>query len=150
MKKLRCCIIFSFLLCLFLSACHDKPDAIDSHGNPIHLSDYHGKWLVVNYWATWCKPCLVELPELNALYLAHQQNIGVLGVSFDGLSALELQQVATSLHLTLPLLSNFPLAKFGVQEIPSLPVTLLITPEGKLHKVLYGPQTQASLLAQIQ
>jgi peroxiredoxin len=148
MKTLRF-LILGLLLSICVIACHNKPDATDSHGNPIYLSNYQGKWLVVNYWATWCEPCLTELPALNALYANHSDKLVVLGVNFDSLPAAEIQHFADTLHLTLPLLSSFPLTKFDIQEIPTLPATLIITPQGKLHKILYGSQTQETLLKEI-
>jgi len=143
-------LVCSFLLGLSLTACHNTPDAVDNTGKPIYLADYHGKWVVVNYWATWCQPCLTELPVLNALQAQHADKMVVLGVSFDGLSNTDLQRFANTQHLTLPLLSNFPIAKFGIDEIPSLPVTFIITPQGKLAKTLYGPQTKESLLRSLK
>jgi peroxiredoxin len=137
-------------ICLFLTACHATPDAIQSDGKPLYLSDYRGKWMVVNYWATWCHPCLAELPELNTLYRQHADTIVVLGVSFDGLSNTDIQQFAKTQHLTFPLLSHFPIEKFSVQDISSLPMSFLITPQGKLAKILYGTQTEKSILENIK
>ncbi|HVV67433.1 MAG TPA: TlpA disulfide reductase family protein [Gammaproteobacteria bacterium] len=148
MKKLFLTIIL--ILACFASACNKQPDAVDSQGKAISFSDYRGKWLVVNYWATWCKPCLTELPELNALYAAHQDKLVVLGISFDHLPNTEIQQFAQPLQLKFPLLSQFPTEKFGIKDIPTLPVTFLISPQGKLTQTLYGPQTKASLLTAME
>ena len=43
----------------------------DINGNKLNLSSYHGKWVVVNYWATWCPPCIVEMPELQSFHDEH-------------------------------------------------------------------------------
>lgn len=147
MKAARFLIFSFFILCV--TACHPKPDATDSHGNPIYLSDFHGKWIIVNYWATWCPPCLKELPALNALYANHHDKLVVLGVNFDGLPSADIDNFSQKLHLTFPLLSSFPLSKFDVKEIATLPTTLIITPEGKLHKIVYGPQTEGMLLKEM-
>lgn len=140
-------VVLALIFCL--SACHSNPDAKDSQGNAIYLSDYQGKWLIVNYWATWCKPCLVELPELSALHNQLPDKLVVLGVSFDHLSNAEIQQFAAPLKLNFPLLSEFPISKFGIDNIPSLPVTFIIDPRGQLAETLYGPQTKQSLLTAI-
>jgi peroxiredoxin len=140
--------MLSFSLCL--AACHKLPDAVDSQGQPVYLTDYKGKWVVVNYWAAWCKPCLAELPDLSALAKQYADKVTVLGVSFDTLSNAEIQKFADSLHLNFPLLANFPIEKFAVSEIPSLPMTLLISPQGTLVQTLYGPQTKESLLKSMQ
>lgn len=143
MKKLfllTCITLFTFIL----TACR-QPDLTDSQDNPIHLSDYRGKWLVVNYWATWCQPCVHELPELNGLYLSHSDQVMVLAVNFDSLPHHEINQFTQALHLKIPFLSRFPAEKYGITEISALPVTFLISPEGKLIETLHGPQTQAGL-----
>jgi peroxiredoxin len=139
-----------FIIVMGLYGCSKQPDAIDSHGKPLNFSDYRGKWLVVNYWATWCKPCLTELPELNALYQTHADKLLILGVNFDHLPAAEIQKFAEPLQLKFPLLSQFPLEKYGIKDIPTLPVTFLISPEGKLAQALYGPQTSTNLLVAME
>lgn len=137
-------IFSSVLFSLLLTHC-SKPDAHDSEGRPIRLADYHGKWVVINYWATWCEPCLQELPELNKFYRHYSDRAVVLGVSFDSLPSAEIQQLATRLALQFPLLSSFPLEKLGVASVTTLPITFVIAPDGRLQETLHGPQTQASL-----
>ena len=51
-------------------------------GGEVALSDYLGQWVVVNYWATWCAPCVKEMPELSTLHEAHE-DIVVLGLAFE-------------------------------------------------------------------
>ena len=130
---------------LFLSSCSSKPDTQDSHGNPITLSAYKGKWLVVNYWAEWCKPCLTELPDLNQLYEKHKAQVMVLGVNFDKMAPLQINQFAQKLAINFPLLQNFPIQRYGVTDINGLPTTFIINPEGKLTQTLHGPQTHEQL-----
>ncbi len=128
-----------------LLAATPSADIRDNHGRLINLSDYRGQWIIVNYWATWCQPCLKELPELNTFYQQNRQRALVLGVSYDGLAKAEINQLAQTLHLQFPLLQKFPLKRFGIQNIPALPVTFLIDPQGQLHETLHGPQTATSL-----
>lgn len=146
MQTIYRCLTFIILL-ICLSSCHKAPDTIDSNNNPVYLSEYKDKWMVINYWATWCKPCLMELPELNAFHAQYGNKVAVLGVNFDGLPNTDIKHFADRLHLTFPLLSNFPGKKFGIDDISSLPVTFIINPQGKLFKTLYGPQTHKSLLS---
>ncbi len=145
MKK----ILLGFLFIFCLAGCNKTPEVVDSQGRALNFSDYQGKWLVINYWATWCKPCLEELPELNALYASHPEQLMVIGVSFDNLSSNEIQKFAQPLQLRFPLLSRLPDEKFGIKDIPTLPVTFLISPQGKLTQTLYGAQTQSSLLTRM-
>ncbi len=139
-------LILLFGFCIGLTACKRGVDVIDAQGHKIRMVDYHDKWVVINYWATWCKPCLTELPELNTLYHTHTDKVVVLGVSFDGLSNAQIGEFAASLKLDFPMLSQFPIAKWGVNDISSLPVTFIVDPRGKLSQTLFGPQTQQSLL----
>lgn len=150
MKTLKHLMLI-LLTALFLTACNElaPPDGVTANETAIHLSDYKGKWVVVNYWAAWCEPCLTELPELNALYHAHKDKVMVLGVSFDRLLRQDVITFAKSLNIDFPMLMTFHIGKFKIDEVPSLPVTFLISPDGKLAKTLYGPQTQDSLLKEM-
>jgi thiol-disulfide isomerase/thioredoxin len=123
-----------------------KSNPVDSQGHPISLSHYKGKWVLVNYWAKWCEPCLKELPELDAFYQAHQNNVMVLGVSFDNLSNIEINDFSKQLGIHFPMLRKLPLMQFNVAKLDTLPTTIVISPQGKLTKVLYGPQDQTHLL----
>jgi thiol-disulfide isomerase/thioredoxin len=149
MKKLTH-YIFVLLLATLLAACNQPaPDGVDVNEAPINISSYQGKWVVVNYWAMWCKPCLEELPELNKLYKNHKDKVMVLGVSFDVLPNDNISTFAKSLHLTFPMLTRFDLEKFGVAHVPTLPMTFLFSPKGELVKTLQDPQTEESVLKAI-
>lgn len=142
MKKIfKYCASIVFLT--FLVACSSQPDAKDSQGNAIRLSDYKGKWVVINYWATWCKPCLKEMPALNDLYRNNKSKLVVLGVSYDTLTNTEINTVVKKYAIQYPMLSTFPIDKLGVTHLSVLPLTFIINPAGKLIKTLKGPQTEA-------
>lgn len=138
-KSLFWLLLFAVLLCL--SGCKSNPEAYDSEGHAIRLSDFQGKWIFVNYWATWCEPCLTEMPALNNFYKKNNQKVVVLGVSFDPLSRQALQKIRHEFSLDYPLLVSFSFEKFGVDAIAVLPTTLVFNPQGKLIKILKGPQT---------
>lgn len=146
-------IAFLIIICSFglLSACSssDQKTVKDSKGNTISLSQYKGKWVVINYWATWCKPCLTEMPALNKLYDQNKNNVVVLGVSFDGLTNEEINSAATQHKIDYPMLSSFPIASIGVKNVSVLPTTYIINPQGKLVKTLKGPQTEQQFAAAI-
>ncbi len=137
------------LLVIFASvvlvSCSKQADTMDSHGKPISLASYQGKWVVINYWATWCKPCVKELPDLNALYTEQKDKVMVLGVNYDKMENAEINQFAKKLGVTFPMLREFPIQKYGVKDITGLPTTFIFNPKGKLVDTLHGPQTQASL-----
>lgn len=142
---LRSIIIILGLVCLLGVFGCTKPEILDCKGKPIKLSEYKGKWVLVNYWANWCEPCMKELPTLNQFYQKHADKIMVLGVSFDSLTDQEINQFSQKMKIDFPMLSHFPGESYGLKSISALPVTLLFSPEGKFVKVMYGPQTSSSL-----
>ncbi|MFV0278972.1 MAG: TlpA family protein disulfide reductase [Parahaliea sp.] len=128
------------LLALLLCACQqDKaPNADDP------LDDLRGQWVIVNYWASWCKPCVKEIPELNRLDADHA-DISVLGVNYDGLSGDELATQVRELGLAFPVIDD-PAARLGTPRPQVLPTSLILNPRGEVVATLVGPQTQESLL----
>lgn len=131
--------------CLFtLVGC--APDATDIYGRPINISNYRGKWVVINYWATWCGPCMQEIPELNQLATNYKNDVVVLGVNYDGLNNTVLRSLAQGYQVQYYFLKAFPISKWG-ENPKSLPVTYIIDPKGNLYKTLLGPQTLANFQA---
>lgn len=147
MKKAYLTILVFVVATFALASCSKQADTFDSHGKPISMASYKGKWVVINYWATWCKPCIKELPDLNALYTGQKDKVMVLGVNYDKMENQQINQFANKLAVTFPMLREFPIQKYGINDISGLPTTYIVNPEGKLAKTLHGPQTQASLEA---
>lgn len=139
----------SILLSLFclLLACSPDPDYVDNRGHAGRFSDHHGKWLVINYWAVWCKPCVEEIPELNTLADSLRQQVTVLGVDFDRSPADKLAASIGKLDIRFPVLTADPAPRLGVETPSVLPTTYIFDPQGALHATLRGPQTLASLRA---
>lgn len=140
MKRLLTIVVFCAL-----AACSHKADTYDSHGNPVSLSDLDGKWLIVSYWAEWCGNCKKELKDLNGFYNIHKDKVILLGVNFDAEPNEKLLQFAKHNAIDFPLSSQFPMEKFGVKHIETLPRTYVFSPDGKLQKTLYGPQNGTQL-----
>lgn len=131
--RLSTIVLALFLILMTIGACDRSSDARDSKGNPIRLSDYQGKWVIINYWATWCEPCLEEMPALDKLYRHHSNNLVVLGVSQDALSNPELLKTEKKMAIHYPLLSTFPLEKIGIKNISVLPTTFILKPKRKTY-----------------
>lgn len=130
------------ILCCLLGAC----DASDRSLKSPQLSDFRGQWVVINYWAKWCKPCIEEIPELNKLDAEHDQ-ITVLGVNYDGAQGIELAQQLEDLGVEFSTLLLDPTIELGIARPMVLPTTIILDPEGNISKTLVGPQTAASLVA---
>lgn len=103
----------------------------DLEGNLHTAADYRGRWIVVNYWASWCPPCLEEIPELVLFQDNHRQDAVVLGMNMDELSITELQQFAEQQMINYPVLPVLrQRSPFG--NITGLPTTYFISPQGEL------------------
>ena len=136
------------LFCLFLVSC-EKGDIEIFDSRPIFSSSLNGKWVLVNYWADWCPPCIKEMPELESFYNDNKGQALVLTYNFDRLEGEELENQIIRFGVNVPSILNDPGALFGWESPPSLPATYVLDPEGKLIHTLIGPQTQESLEALI-
>jgi thiol-disulfide isomerase/thioredoxin len=137
-------VVFAGLL-LGMAAC-DRADVDLADGQRASWAQWDGKWIVINYWAEWCAPCRVEIPELNRLHRAGADaGVVVLGVNFDGIAGAGMDRLIDLFDIEFPILLADPGARWEQAKPSILPTTLVIDPEGKLHEVLVGPQTYESL-----
>jgi len=138
-----------FALSLMFSACQPQSPAFtDQNGQPLDLVEH---WLVINYWATWCKPCRKEVAELNQLHQSlTQQPIKIIGVNFDQLEGDALIEASNSLGIHFPVLSQDPAKHFSLPNSQGLPVTYIVNPQGKLAATLLGEQTAPSINQRLQ
>jgi len=100
-------------------------------GKPVSLSDYRGKWVVVNYWATWCPPCLEEIPELVDLYEGNRDRLVVLGVNYEEVNEDYLREFVESHMISYPVMRMDPLPVTPLGSVVGLPTTYIISPEGE-------------------
>ena len=135
---------FLINLIFILSSC-SEPDYRLFDGDSGNLNDFLGKWLVVNYWADWCPPCIKEMPELTNFYNENKDSVLVLAYNFDRLEGQELSDQIQRFGVDIPSITNDPGLLFGWDSPPSLPATYIINPEGDLLHTLIGPQTQEGL-----
>ena len=135
---------FLINLIFILSSC-SEPDYRLFDGDSGNLDDFLGKWLVVNYWADWCPPCIKEMPELTNFYNENKDSVLVLAYNFDRLEGQELSDQIQRFGVDIPSITNDPGLLFGWESPPSLPATYIINPEGDLLHTLIGPQTQEGL-----
>jgi thiol-disulfide isomerase/thioredoxin len=133
-----------------LSACTDESSQVPEspaitfvNGAPLELDAYRGQWVLMNYWAIWCKPCIKEMPELNALH--EHSGISVFAYNFDQEKGDALQQQASTLDINMPMLATAPAGFFGQEPPSALPATIVIDPQGLFHSWLMGPQTASGI-----
>lgn len=112
-------------------------------GEKKSLNDYQGQWLLINFWAEWCPPCLKEIPELNRL---QQEGINVLAVSYDKLSNHELQKLKQKYRIDYPVIATSPMPYLPMERPSGLPANYLFTPEGQMIGPLLGTQTHDSFM----
>lgn len=114
-----------------------KMKAVD--GSDYDLAAHRGQWVVVNFWATWCAPCLKEMPELSALHVM-RDNIEVVGLAYEDIEPAEMQAFLKEHPVAYPVVivdTYAPPADFATPR--GLPMTYLIAPDGKLAKQFLGP-----------
>lgn len=122
----------------------------DMQGQVQRLSDYRGKWVLVNFWATWCPPCLEEVPDLVALHESHRKtDLVVIGVALDSSRESVVEFVAKK-QVSYPIvLGDYDLAA-QVGEVNALPTSYLFDPSGKLVSYQEGMVTRESVESYIK
>lgn len=146
LKKLS--YIFCLALCLMASAglAKAEPSANfamkDLTGKTHHLADHRGKWVIFNYWATWCPSCLDEIPDFIELSEKRKANLVVLGVAVDYKTEKEIRDFVDDMLISYPIILGTPkvFAQFG--SPPVLPTTLIFNPKGKLVQTKQGKITK--------
>ena len=125
----------------------------DEAGNPVKLSDFAGKPVVLNFWASWCPPCKSEMPHFNAVYQDQQDEVVFLMVDqVDGQRETKEKglQYVTEQGFEFPVYFDTKLEAATAYGISSIPTTLFINSEGKIVKGYQGAIDEATLLAGIE
>ena len=120
----------------------------DVNGKPRSLSEFRGKWVIVNYWATWCPPCLDEIPDLVEFHEKHKdKDAVVLGISFEEVDPEYLQEFVDTHFMSYPVLSTDPVPVTPLGPVLGLPTTYIISPQGERVARQEGPITGAAIEA---
>ena len=128
--------ILALLFILVATAVSAEPvdmTLTDLDGKQVKLSDYRGKWVIVNYWATWCPPCREEMPELESFHAAHENDDAVvLGLNTEVIDKQRILDFLDEYFISYPNFIVGPVAESPLGRIPGLPTTFVLTPEGEL------------------
>lgn len=110
----------------------------DTTGKTHQLSQYKGKWVLVNYWATWCPPCLEEVPDLVYLYDHREKDLMILGVVFDYKNVQEVTKYVDDMLMSYPIVLGDDAVVTQIGRADVLPTTFIYNPQGALVKTKRG------------
>jgi thiol-disulfide isomerase/thioredoxin len=155
MKTSRTTLLTAFVLTLFLAsplltAEDGAAGPVDFTleqlgGGPVALSDFRGDWVVVNYWATWCAPCVKEMPELSDLH-EERDGLVVLGLAFEDVDDEDFYEFLEDNPVSYPILKvdvYEPPQPFGSPKV--LPTTYVLDAQGVPVKTFLGPVTREDI-----
>lgn len=118
-------------------------------GTPFKLAAQRGKWVVINYWATWCSPCIQEMPALSA-FVSARHNVVAIGLAYEDQPVGVLRAFLRKHPVRYPVARidpAHPPAGIAMPEV--LPTTFLIAPDGHLARTFIGPLDLHELAAAI-
>jgi thiol-disulfide isomerase/thioredoxin len=111
----------------------------DINGRIISLSDYKGKVVLVNFWATWCVPCRTEIPDLIKLQRQYRdQGLQIVGVTFPPERISEVRAYAKKLRINYSIVLGTKATKADFTPSETLPMTVVIDSEGTVRDVIEG------------
>ena len=104
----------------------------DMQGVTHKFSDYKGKWILVNYWATYCPPCRAEIPDIEEFYRKNKSKFVVLGMDAGGTDDASIKAFKKDMDITYPLIpaQESTLLAFGV--VMAIPTSYIINPQGEI------------------
>ncbi|MBN8739836.1 MAG: hypothetical protein BGP24_23000 [Lysobacterales bacterium 69-70] len=114
-------------------------------GKTFDLAEHKGRWVILNFWATWCSPCIKELPELSRFVAAHK-NVRAIGLAYEDTEVAEIKAFLAKHPV------SFPIAQVDTFDPPKsletprgLPTTYLVAPDGSIAKKFMGPIDETML-----
>ncbi len=141
-------VVLKFAFLVALAAGMDSANAFelkDTAGAPQRLSDLRGKWVVVNFWATWCAPCVKEIPEIAEFAREQGDKTRVLGIALDWDDEKQVTAFARKVGHTYPLVLGTEASEKAFGKMKGLPTTIVYDPAGKVVYQKTGTVTRELL-----
>jgi thiol-disulfide isomerase/thioredoxin len=111
----------------------------DLDGKTVRLSDYRGKVVLINFWATWCPPCRAEMPDLVRLQREHaRQGLQIIGITYPPEQKDRVRRFARSLKVNYPIILGTREIKARFSSEETLPLTVVINRDGKVSDIISG------------
>ena len=121
------------------------------NGEKLKLSDFRGKAVLLNFWATWCEPCKVEMPWFVDLQKKYgSQGLQVLGVAMDDASPKDIDEFAKKMGVNYPIVIGKEAVGDQYGGIPYLPSTFYIDRQGKVVERVFGLVSRSEIESNIQ
>ncbi|MBT1449588.1 TlpA family protein disulfide reductase [Glaciecola sp. XM2] len=124
---------------------YNQSDFTTLDGEQHKHSDLRGQYVLVNYFAEWCAPCLKEVPELSELQRIKPDNVLLFAISYDDVTDDKLRELQIKYEMEFPLINTIS-EPFPFERPQFLPATYVLKPDGTVAGQLFGEQTAESLL----
>lgn len=116
-----------------------KLELKDVEGRDLRLSDYRGKVVLLNFWATWCAPCRAEMPDLVKWQREYKsQGLQVIGVTYPPAKLAEVREFILNIEVNYPVALGKEQTKAIFDNGENLPVTVVIDKKGMIREVIQG------------
>ena len=110
----------------------------DLEGRTLSSIDWHGKVVLINFWATWCPPCRAEIPDLIALQKKYHDKVVIIGVSEDEIAVDAVKRFAGAQGMNYPVVMTTPEIRKIFRGVAALPTTFILDREGRLAQKHVG------------
>lgn len=144
---MRATVSFMAMLALvfsFAPAAAAQFTLTDSEGKTHKLADYRGKWVIVNFWATWCPPCLEEIPDLVAISDS-RSDVKVFGVAMGYQDPQQVLQFAEGMFVSYPIVLGDENTASQIGKVVGMPTTFVYDPRGRLTQRYVGKVTREQI-----